>query len=76
MRLRRTLPTFCLLLAAGLGGCRGRPPGQTDETLARRVAVKILPKLSVRDLRSMSKDRNVSDGVRSAAGRLYRIKTK
>jgi hypothetical protein len=40
------------------------------------VAVKILPKLSVRDLRSMSKDRNVSDVVRSAAGRLYRIKTK
>ncbi len=40
------------------------------------VAVKLLPKLSVRDLRSMSKDRNVSDAVRSAAGRLYRIKTK
>ncbi|MEO8197019.1 MAG: hypothetical protein ABI689_09880 [Thermoanaerobaculia bacterium] len=40
------------------------------------VAVKLLPKLSVRDLRTMSKDRNVSDGVRSSAGRLYRIKTK
>lgn len=40
------------------------------------VAVKLLPKLSVRDLRTMSKDRNVADAVRSAAGRLYRIKTK
>ncbi|MBP9144819.1 MAG: hypothetical protein KBF21_03970 [Thermoanaerobaculia bacterium] len=40
------------------------------------VAVKLLPKLGVRDLRMLSKDRNVSDGVRSAAGRLYRIKTK
>ncbi|MEO7795281.1 MAG: hypothetical protein ABIV06_10960 [Thermoanaerobaculia bacterium] len=40
------------------------------------VAVKLLPKLSVRDLRSISKDRNVSDAVRSSAGRLYRIKTK
>lgn len=40
------------------------------------VAVKLLPKLSVRDLRSMSKDRNVSDAVRASAGRLYRIKTK
>lgn len=40
------------------------------------VAVKLLPKLSVRDLRAMSKDRNVSDAVRSSAGRLYRIKTK
>lgn len=40
------------------------------------VAVKLLPKLSVRDLRTMSKDRNVSDAVRSSAGRLYRIKTK
>lgn len=40
------------------------------------VAIKLLPKLGVRDLRSMSKDRNVSDAVRAAAGRLYRIKTK
>jgi hypothetical protein len=40
------------------------------------VAVKLLPKLSVRDLRTMSKDRNVADAVRSSAGRLYRIKTK
>ena len=40
------------------------------------VAMKLLPKLSVRDLRTMSKDRNVSDAVRAGAGRLYRIKTK
>lgn len=40
------------------------------------VAVKLLPKLSVRDLRSMSRDRNVADAVRATAGRLYRIKTK
>jgi hypothetical protein len=40
------------------------------------VAVKLLPRLGVRDLRTISKDRNVSDGVRAAAGRLYRIKTK
>ncbi len=40
------------------------------------VAVKLLPKLSVRDLRTMSKDRNVADAVRASAGRLYRIKTK
>jgi hypothetical protein len=40
------------------------------------VAVKLLPKLGVRDLRTISKDRNVSDAVRASAGRLYRIKTK
>lgn len=44
--------------------------------IAVGVAVKLLPKLSVRDLRSLSKDRNISDAVRSSAGRLYRIKTK
>ncbi|MEO8276760.1 MAG: hypothetical protein ABI639_11125 [Thermoanaerobaculia bacterium] len=44
--------------------------------IAVGVAVRLLPKLSVRDLRTLSRDRNVSDGVRSAAGRLYRIKTK
>jgi len=39
------------------------------------AAVKLVPRLSVRDLRILSRDRNVSDAVRTAAARLYRIKT-
>jgi hypothetical protein len=38
------------------------------------LAIKYVPRLSVRDLRDMAKDRNVPDAVRSMALRLYRIK--
>jgi hypothetical protein len=38
------------------------------------LAVRIVPKLSVRDLRDVSKDRNIPDAVRTLALRLYRIK--
>lgn len=44
--------------------------------IAVGVAIRLLPKLSIRDLRTLSRDRNISDAVRTAAGRLYRIKTK
>ncbi|MFL6203423.1 MAG: hypothetical protein ACJ76J_30015 [Thermoanaerobaculia bacterium] len=40
------------------------------------VALKYVPRLAVRDLRDMAKDRNVADAVRSMALRLYRIKQK
>lgn len=40
------------------------------------IAVKLVPRLSVRELRDLSRNRNVSDAVRSTAGRLYRIKAK
>lgn len=39
-------------------------------------AVRLVPRLSVRDLRDLSRDRNVADPVRQTANRLYRIKTK
>ena len=38
------------------------------------AAMKLIPQLGARDLRNLSRDRNVSDAVRSQAGRLYRIK--
>lgn len=38
------------------------------------MALKYVPRLSVRDLRDMAKDRNIPDAVRSMALRLYRIK--
>lgn len=38
------------------------------------IAVRFIPRLSVRDLRNLSRDRNVPDIVRSTAVRLYRIK--
>lgn len=38
------------------------------------IALRLLPRLSVRDLRNLSRDRNVPDIVRSTAVRLYRIK--
>ncbi len=38
------------------------------------VALKLMGKLGARDLRTLSKDRNVSDAVRVAAQRMYRIK--
>jgi hypothetical protein len=40
------------------------------------TAVKFIPRLSVRDLRELSRDRNVPDAVRSTATRLYRIKQR
>lgn len=38
------------------------------------TAIKLIAKLSVRDLRDLSRDRNVADAIRSMAVRLYRIK--
>jgi hypothetical protein len=40
------------------------------------TALKFVPRLSVRDLRDLARDRNVPDAVRSMALRLYRIKQK
>lgn len=38
------------------------------------LAVRMTPRLSTRDLRNLSRDRNVSEAVRNTAARLYRIK--
>ena len=38
------------------------------------VALRLAPRLSVRDLRSIAKDRNVANVVRSTAERLYKLK--
>jgi hypothetical protein len=38
------------------------------------IAVRLLPRVAVRDLQSLARDRNVSDAVRSGAARLYKIK--
>lgn len=38
------------------------------------ISVRLVARLAVRDLRLLSRDRNVPDAVRSTAGRLYRIK--
>lgn len=40
------------------------------------LALKLVPRLSVRDLRELGKDRNVADAVRAQARRLYTIKTR
>jgi hypothetical protein len=40
------------------------------------VSTKLVPRLSVRDLRNLSRDRNVPDAVRNMAQRLYRVKLK
>jgi hypothetical protein len=40
------------------------------------TALRLVPKLAVRDLRDVGRDRNVADAVRSTALRLYRIKQK
>ena len=40
------------------------------------ATVRLLPRLSVRDLKLMSMDRNVADAVRSTAQRLYKIKAR
>ena len=38
------------------------------------LAVRLTSRLSTRDLRNLSRDRNVSEAVRNTAARLYRIK--
>lgn len=38
------------------------------------TTMKLVPRLSVRDLRDLSRDKNVPDAIRSTALRLYRIK--
>ena len=38
------------------------------------AAMRLLHRLAVRDLRTLSRDRNISDAVRSRSQRLYRIK--
>lgn len=40
------------------------------------VAVRLVPRLSVRDLKDVGRDRNVPDPVRKTADRLYRIKVR
>jgi len=40
------------------------------------LALSLVPRVAVRDLRRLSLDRNVPDAVRSVARRLYRIKRK
>ena len=40
------------------------------------LAVRLTGQLSVRDLRSLSRDRNIAEAVRATALRLYRIKLK
>jgi hypothetical protein len=40
------------------------------------TALRLVPRLAVRDLRDVGRDRNVADAVRSTALRLYRIKQK
>ncbi|MEL7061769.1 MAG: hypothetical protein AAGN46_17215, partial [Acidobacteriota bacterium] len=35
------------------------------------ISVKLVPRMTVRDLRDLSKDKNIPDGVRSTARRLY-----
>lgn len=38
------------------------------------IAMRLLPRIAVRDLQSLARDRNVSEAVRSGAKRLYRMK--
>jgi hypothetical protein len=40
------------------------------------AAVRLIPQLGMRDLRTLGRDRNVSDAVRAHASRLYMIKSK
>jgi len=40
------------------------------------TSLRLVPRLAVRDLRELGRDRNVPDAVRSTALRLYRIKQK
>lgn len=43
---------------------------------ATATALRLMTRLSVRDLRELSRDRNVADAIRSTALRLYTIKQK
>ncbi len=38
------------------------------------VAMRLLPRLSVRDLKGLGRDRNVANAIRSAAQRMYKMK--
>ncbi|MEO1086139.1 MAG: hypothetical protein AAFY88_18015 [Acidobacteriota bacterium] len=38
------------------------------------IALKLLPRMAVRDLRDLAKDRNVAEGVRQTALRLYQAR--
>jgi hypothetical protein len=40
------------------------------------ISVRLLPRMSVRDLKIVARDRNVADAVRSSATRLYTIKQR
>jgi hypothetical protein len=40
------------------------------------ASLRLLPRIGVRDLRTMGRDRNLPDAVRSQAQRLYRIKVR
>ncbi|MBZ0114408.1 MAG: hypothetical protein K8J08_18240 [Thermoanaerobaculia bacterium] len=40
------------------------------------LSVRLVPRLSVRDLRNLGRDRNVPEAVRSTAQRIYRVKSK
>lgn len=40
------------------------------------IAVRLVPRLSIRDLRNLSRDRNVPDAVRSTAKRIYKVKSQ
>jgi hypothetical protein len=40
------------------------------------VAVRLVARISVRDLKTLRRDRNISDAVRSQADRLYKIKSQ
>jgi hypothetical protein len=40
------------------------------------ISVRLLPRMSVRDLKLVARDRNVADAVRSSATRLYTIKQR
>jgi hypothetical protein len=40
------------------------------------ISVRLLPRMSVRDLKLVARDRNVADAVRSNATRLYTIKQR
>ena len=40
------------------------------------IGIKLVPRLSVRDLRNLARDRNVPDAVRSLAQRMYKVKSQ
>lgn len=47
----------------------------TNPRLQPGISLKLMASLSVRDLRNLSRDRNISDAVRNQAIRLYRVKS-